>query len=152
MDLPNSILTFLYLDGSQDYIPNYATEPYLNINVTEYHFVACTVTSEARTMLSKVDRFPTVLNGISQIDESVAEILAETPGKLRLDNLSSNRQTALPHCKQDFYEQNLKSFSDELIKLINSLQDPCKENLLRRILYPSMASQRNFLQTMRQRT
>ena len=64
-------------------------------------------------------RFPTVLNGISYLDEPAAELLATTPGILRLDNLSQD--TCPLKLKGRFFARELKAFSDELIELSPTL-------------------------------
>ena len=112
-----SNLTFLYLDGLQDISPK-RHRAYLNINapisLCSFHRI-----SPELADVIKNRRFPTVLNGISYLEEPAAELLATTPGILRLDNLSQDNCPL--KLKGRFFARELKAFSDELIELSPTL-------------------------------
>ena len=112
-----SNLTFLYLDGLQDISPK-RHRAYLNINAPISLCSFQKISTELANVI-KNRKFPTVLNGISYLDEPTAELLATTPGILRLDNLS---QDDCPLKLQGrFFAKELRAFSDELIELSPTL-------------------------------
>ena len=71
--------------------------------------------------------FPTILNGITHISDSVAEILAETPGVLRLDNLE--QQNCPPMLQARFLTRELKEHCDLISELSSESARSLKENL-----------------------
>ena len=71
--------------------------------------------------------FPTILNGITHISDSVAEILAETPGVLRLDNLE--QQNCPPMLQARFLSRELKEHCDLISELSSESARSLKENL-----------------------
>ena len=120
-----SNLTFLYLDGLQDICPK-QHEAYLNINAPISLCGLREIPPELAFVL-KNREFPTVLNGISHLEQSAAELLATTPGKLRLDNLFQDDC----HLKLQgrFFTNELKDFTDELIELSPTFARCMRESL-----------------------
>ena len=117
-------LQFLYLDGLEDLSPT-RHRAYLNIQVP---LSLCGLRHIPRELayVIRSRKFPTVLNGITQIDESTAEILAETQGKLRLDNL--NQTDCPPTLQARFFSNELLSFSDVLTKITPTFAKFLKES------------------------
>lgn len=112
-----SNLTFLYLDGLRDISPK-RHEAYLNISAP-ISLCGLRKISPELAFIIKKRKFPTVLNGISYLEAPAADLLATTPGILRLDNLF---QDDCPLKLQGrFFAKELREFSDNLTELSPTL-------------------------------
>ena len=112
-----SNLTFLYLDGLKDISPK-RHGAYLNISAPISLCGLRKIPTEVAHVI-KNRNLPTVLNGISSLEAPAANLLATTPGILRLDNLF---QDDCPLKLQGrFFAKELREFSDKLTELSPTL-------------------------------
>ncbi len=118
-------LTFLYLDGLQNISPE-RHAAFLDISAPLSLCGLRMISPELALVIQK-RRFPTVLNGISHLDQSSAELLTTTQGKLRLDNLSV--EDCPIELQGRFFTEELSSFSDALVELSPTLARSMRENL-----------------------
>ena len=118
-------LTFLHLDGLQNISPKRHAS-FLNISAPLSLCGLRIISPELAVVIQK-RRFPTILNGIAHLDQSSAQLLATTPGILRLDNLSI--EDCPIELQGRFFTEELSAFSDELVELSPALARSMKEHL-----------------------
>ncbi|MGI9446092.1 MAG: hypothetical protein ACR2NI_00355 [Pirellulales bacterium] len=85
-----------------------------------------TLTPEVAQII-KERSFPTTLNGITHINDSVAEMLVDTPGILHLDNLE--QQNCPPMLQARFLSRELKEHCNLINELSSEPARSLKENL-----------------------
>ena len=100
-------LTFLFLDGIQA-ISEKEHGYILNIRAGLSLCGIKHISNELAHVI-KDRQYPTVLNGITHIDKRAAEILAQTPGKIRLDNLDYESSPLALQAR--FFTNEFKSYS-----------------------------------------
>ena len=100
-------LTFLFLDGIQS-ISNKQHAYILKLR-TGLSLCGIKQISNELAHALKDRQYPTILNGVTHIDKRAAEILAQTPGKIRLDNL--NYESSPLALQARFFTNEFKSYS-----------------------------------------
>lgn len=117
-------LRFIYLDAITSIDPlkhNFYLSLQTGISLSGLK----TLTPEiARVIKSR--SFPTHLNGITYVSDSAAEILEDTPGVLRLDNLE--QQICPPFLQSRFLTRELKKYCDLISTLPKEHARSLKEN------------------------
>jgi hypothetical protein len=110
-------LTFLFLDG----IPAISEKKHGYILNIRSGLSLCGIKHISNELAHalKDRQYPTVLNGVTHIDKRAAEILAQTPGKLRLDNLDYENCPLVLQAR--FFTNEFKSYSHNLKKLTPTL-------------------------------
>ena len=119
-------LSFIYLDAitSIDPIKHHS---YLSLQTGISLSGLKTITPEIAQII-KSRSFPTHLNGITYVSDSAAEILEDTPGILRLDNLE--QQNCAPFLQSRFLSKELKKYCDLISSLPKEYARSLKKNLV----------------------
>ncbi len=119
-------LSFIYLDAitSIDPIKHHL---YLSLQTGISLSGLKTITPEIAQII-KSRSFPTHLNGITYVSDSAAEILEDTPGILRLDNLE--QQNCAPFLQSRFLSKELKKYCDLISSLPKEYARSLKKNLV----------------------
>ncbi len=119
-------LRFIYLDAIRSIDP-IKHHLYLSLQAGISLSGLKTITPEIAQII-KSRSFPTHLNGITYVSDSVAEILENTPGNLRLDNLE--QQNCPPLLQSRFLSKELRKYCDLISTLPKEYARSLKENLV----------------------
>ena len=119
-------LRFIYLDAIRSIDP-IKHHLYLSLQAGISLSGLKTITPEIAQII-KSRSFPTHLNGITYVSDSVAEILENTPGNLRLDNLE--QQNCPPLLQSRFLSKELRKYCDLISTLPKEYARSRKENLV----------------------
>ena len=120
-----SNLTFLFLDAIRNIKPA-EHRFYLNIQTGLSLCGVTKITQELAHVISQ-RRYPTVLNGVTRIEQSVADILSKSLGVLRLDNL--DQKDCPPSLQARFLCNELRSQSDQFTEISPTSAQTLKQTI-----------------------
>ena len=118
-------LGFLFLDAIRNIKPE-EHRFYLNINTGLSLCGVSKITQELAHIISQRP-YPTILNGVTRIEQSVADILSKSLGVLRLDNL--DQKDCPPLLQARFLSNELRSQSDQFTEISPTSAETLKQTI-----------------------